>query len=54
MSLDASSKESAQLNIDVMSLIDVNKNVSADNKLLRQCDCYGVMLYNIHYKIVLT
>jgi len=28
-----------------MSLTDVNKNMSADDKLLRPSDCYSVLLF---------
>jgi len=37
------SKESA-LKINITSLTDVNKNTSADYKLLCQSDCYTVLL----------
>jgi len=39
------STDSTQLTTDITSLIDVNKNASVDDKLLRQSDCYGVLLF---------
>jgi len=36
---------SKELKIDITLLIDVNKYVPADDKLLCQPDCYGVLLF---------
>ena len=44
--LTQTSKESAQLKINITSLTDVNKNTSADDKLLCQSDChYSLLLF---------
>ena len=56
--LTQTSKKGDYLKINITLLIDVNKTMSADDKLLRHSDCYSVLLilflYNIRYKIVLT
>ena len=43
--LRQTSKESAQLKINITSLTDVNKNSSADDKLLCHSDCYYIAFY---------
>jgi len=45
MSLDASSKESTQLNIDIMSLIDVNKTC------LQTISCYANVTAMVFYAV---
>jgi len=46
LSLDANQqRKRLALKINIMSLTDVNKNMSPDDKLLHQSDCYGLLLH---------
>ena len=45
LSLDANQRRKRLTKIGITSLIYINRNMLADDKLLRQCDCYGVVLF---------